>query len=327
MATGDPCVSTQDIPTPARRWPVCTRDGHVASGPVDGPDAAGMDAVEALRRSSGVATRAQVLALGVARRSLERAVRDGELVQHRRALSSPGAPPELVSAAHWGGAVGCASALRLHGIPVVNPSPVHLLLRSSRPTEGVTVHRGYRASGVQDLVPAAGRAIRCIPRHEALVVADAVVRLGIDTDLLRDAAGPRPGATARWVLTHADARAESLIESLLRALVLDAGIRCIGLQVPIPGAGRVDLLVDGWLVLEADGFASHGTPAGFQSDRDRDSAAAALGLVTLRFTHRDLVQNPEAVTAAIHAVTARRSRATCRLAAARRYPRTTGRDR
>ena len=275
-----------------------------------------MDPVKALRRSSGVATRAQVLALGVGRRRLEQAVRDNDLVRHRHGLTAPGAPAEVVAAAHWGGAVGCSSALRLHGVPVVNPSPVHLLLRSSRSTSGVIVHRSSRAAGVEDLLPAAGRAVRCLPRHEALVVADAVIRTGTDPEQVRDAAGPRPGSDARWVLAHADARSESPIESLLRALVLDIGARDVALQVAVPNVGRVDLLVDGWLVLEADGFASHGTPAGFQADWDRNSAAASLGLVTLRFTHHDLVRDPEGVTAAIRAVIARRSRTTFRLATA-----------
>lgn len=284
-----------------------------------------MDPTEALRRSSGVATRAQLLALGVSRRSLERAVRDNDLVRHPHGLTASGAPAELVAAARWGGAVGCSSALRLRGVPVLDPGPVHLLVRSSKPTRGVVVHRSSRASGIEDLVPAAGRAMRCLPRHEALVVADAVIRAGVDPDLLREAAGLRPGTTARWVLAHADARSESPIESLLRALVLDVGVRHVVPQVVIPDVGRVDLLIDGWLVLEADGLASHGTPTGFQTDRDRDSTTASLGLVTLRFTHHDLVRAPEVVTAAIRAVTARRSRTTFRLAAASSCPDSTER--
>ncbi len=261
-----------------------------------------MDPVEALRRSSGLATRAQLLALGVPRRGLESAVRDGELVRRGRGYTAPGAPPELVAAARAGAAVGCVSALAVRGVPVLAPARVHLLVASARYVHQVVLHRAERPSGVEDLVPAAGRAVRCLPRLEALVAADAVARLGVDTDLLRVAAGPRPGTAARWVLDHVEARAESPIESVLRGLVLDVGVREVVPQARIPGVGRVDLLVDGWLVLEADGFATHGTRTGFATDRERDAAAAALGLVTLRFTHPDLVHRPAAVTARLCAV-------------------------
>ncbi len=256
-----------------------------------------------------------LLRMGTTRRAIECAVRSGELVRHARGYTAPGAPAELVAAARWGGGVGCVSALHLHGLPLLGrPSPPHLLLASSRPTRGVRVHRAAAAWGVQDVLPAAAQALRCLPRDDALVVADAVVRHGVDADLLARTVGPQPGSSAGWVLRHLDPRSESPIESLLRAVLIDLGASRIRPQVRLPGIGRVDLLVADWLVLEADGFASHGTRRGFETDRGRDAAAARLGLLTLRFTREDLTLDRSAVAQTVATVLARRRRSTFRLA-------------
>ncbi len=54
------------------------------------------------------------------------------------------------------------------------------------------------------------------------------------------------------------------------------------------GRYRVDFLVDGWLIIEADG-ASHGTAQQFASDRERDSFFVGNGYPVLRFTYRQIV--------------------------------------
>lgn len=273
-----------------------------------------MDPVEAIRRCHGVAGQAALLRQGVRRRALERAVRDGDVVRHRRGYTLPGAPPELTAAAREGGTVGCISALRLLGVPMIAvPGPPHLLLASARPTRGVVVHRSAEVSGVEDLLPAVGRALRCLERYDALVVADAVLRMGIDHDLLASVVGRRPGREVSWVLRHADASAESPLESLLRAILLDERVPGLVPQPWVADVGRVDFLVDDWLILEADGYASHGTPDGFQRDRRRDVAAARQGLLTLRFTHRDLTRDRPTVAAAIRDVALRRHRRVFRL--------------
>ena len=71
------------------------------------------------------------------------------------------------------------------------------------------------------------------------------------------------------------------------------------LQVEIDGVGRVDLVVDGWLVVECDSRAHHRTPEAQLRDRARDRAAAARGYVTLRLLAEDILFHPEAVLAAL----------------------------
>jgi very-short-patch-repair endonuclease len=51
------------------------------------------------------------------------------------------------------------------------------------------------------------------------------------------------------------------------------------------------------LVVETDGYASHGSRRAFESDRERDATLAAGGYTVLRITWRQLVGAPEAVIA------------------------------
>ena len=64
------------------------------------------------------------------------------------------------------------------------------------------------------------------------------------------------------------------------------------------GRFEVDLL---WrehrLVVELDGYASHGTRAAFERDRSRDAELAAAGLRIVRFTWRQVARDPAAVAA------------------------------
>ena len=52
-------------------------------------------------------------------------------------------------------------------------------------------------------------------------------------------------------------------------------------------------MIDSPLVLECDGWATHGRERGqFERDRTRDADLAALGFVVLRFTYRSIVKRP-----------------------------------
>ncbi|MFW2512305.1 endonuclease domain-containing protein [Demequina sp. SO4-13] len=76
-------------------------------------------------------------------------------------------------------------------------------------------------------------------------------------------------------------------------------LRAAGLQVQsqavFPGVGRVDLLVEGRLVVECDGREYHSDPRAFAKDRARDRELVAQGLDVLRFPYADTVYRPERV--------------------------------
>ena len=72
-------------------------------------------------------------------------------------------------------------------------------------------------------------------------------------------------------------------------------LRSIGVdfetQVWIPGVGRVDFVVDGWLIIECDSREFHEGWDKQREDRYRDLAAAAQGYVTIRPLASDVLRN------------------------------------
>ncbi len=55
--------------------------------------------------------------------------------------------------------------------------------------------------------------------------------------------------------------------------------------------------MDGWLVVERDGFAYHADRSSYRRDRQRDAALSRHGYVWLRFTDEDVVGAPERMVA------------------------------
>jgi very-short-patch-repair endonuclease len=70
-------------------------------------------------------------------------------------------------------------------------------------------------------------------------------------------------------------------------------------QVRIDGVGRVDFVVDGWLIIECDSEAHHAGWAERRRDLRRDQAAAARGFVTYRPIAEDIMWNPDDVWEAL----------------------------
>lgn len=89
------------------------------------------------------------------------------------------------------------------------------------------------------------------------------------------------------------------LEILFRAL-------CDAHRLPYPVVNarplgfRVDFLwTDARLVVETDGWDTHRTRTAFEDDRARDQALAVAGYRTVRFTHRQVVDRPDAVAATL----------------------------
>lgn len=120
---------------------------------------------------------------------------------------------------------------------------------------------------------------------------------------------PVPGAgRPAEALRYTDTRAEPVLESALRAHLLLAGLTDVQLQVDLEDIGRVDVLVDGWLVVEADGFEGHCSRESYRNDRRRGVAGVVGGWVTLRFGYEDITRNGDRVAATVLVVLARHRR-------------------
>lgn len=100
-----------------------------------------------------------------------------------------------------------------------------------------------------------------------------------------------------------DRRAESGTETLMRLLLRTLGCN-VDVQVWIRGVGRVDFVVDGWLIVECDSKAHHEGWKKQKRDRRRDIAAAALGYTTIRPLAEDILYDRDAVLAAMQAILA-----------------------
>ena len=73
-----------------------------------------------------------------------------------------------------------------------------------------------------------------------------------------------------------------------------AGLHC-ELQVTVPGVGRVDMIVEGILVLEADSRLAHDGWELHVRDRDRDIDLARQGYMSLRPVYNRTMHYPNDV--------------------------------
>ncbi|WEK14865.1 MAG: DUF559 domain-containing protein [Candidatus Microbacterium phytovorans] len=142
------------------------------------------------------------------------------------------------------------------------------------------------------------QAVQCQDPRSSIATLDSALHHGLirDDDLQEFfAALPRRYRRLRRLL---DARAESGPETFVRLMLRALGCRYEP-QALIPGVGRVDFLVAGWLIVECDSRAHHGNAASQRNDRRRDLEAAARGYVVIRFMAEDIMWRPQAVMAAL----------------------------
>ena len=155
---------------------------------------------------------------------------------------------------------------------------------------------------------------RILPFGEALAVADAALGSGLmgRPQLAAAATAMRgPGRpNARAVAAAAIGASDSFLESLLRGVLLTAGIEGFEPQLLIKHnrfRGRVDLGHQAArIALEADGFAFHGSSADFTADCRRYNELVAAGWLVLRFTYQQVVSDPAWVVATVQRALAQR---------------------
>jgi len=273
-----------------------------------------MDLMEILTSAGGVLLRRDVLAAGATDTELRRAVRSGQILRLERGLLAVAdADPELVAAGRAHGLVTCASAARAYGLWQLRPpGRPHYWQSNGRSAIRCVSHRTDltqppRHRTLVALPDVLLHALLCLPELESLVMVECAYNRG-DIELsylLRHLDGRRCGK-ARNVVSKVDRGADSLLETLARVLFRDAGI-LTKTQVWIDGIGRVDFLLEGFLIVEIDGLAFHLEARQFKKDRRRDNSATLQGLPVLRFFYDDVVHAPESVLVQVREVLARGS--------------------
>lgn len=149
---------------------------------------------------------------------------------------------------------------------------------------------------------------RALPLARAVAVGDSALRQRLDLEpglrvALRSSRGSG-AAQAHRVGRLLDPRAGSVLESVLRVVLLEAGLPAPRTQHEIRQGGRLVARVDFcWpaerLVVEADGFAFHSDRAAYRKDRERLNELALLGWRVLRFTWEDVMGRPEHVVGTV----------------------------
>ncbi|WP_104082450.1 endonuclease domain-containing protein [Cryobacterium sp. Y11] len=277
-----------------------------------------LNAVDGPRR---ILSRAELLASGMTGRDITNAVRDNVLVRVRRDhYAAPATDRHTLEAVRIGGRLACVSAAAEIGFFAFDAQFTHLhlsreasRLRSPKDRrvplalahrDGVELHwwplidaeDGTRyCVGARD---ALSQIIQCQEPRFALAALDTALheRKIFPTDLATIFA--QVPAKYRDLRTRIDARVDAGQETVLRDLLRQAGFRC-EIQVAIPGVGRVDVLVEGCVVLEADNRLHHKEWSEHVRDRTRDRLLAARRYLTLRVLYQDIMFDPEGVIQAV----------------------------
>jgi very-short-patch-repair endonuclease len=253
-----------------------------------------------LDRLGGLARRSHLRELGHTEHALRCLIAPGGARPLRRSwLAAPSADPRAVRAIELGGVLSGESALRSLGVWVSHDTGLCIAVpptasRLPAPRAGeyrVVQHdftwpRGWRT----DLLSALVVHVQRVETLHAIASIDSALYLGL---LLPDQLSElfaRLPRRFRRLRTLVDGRCESGIESILRVAAILEGWS-VDVQVTISGVGRVDLLINGWLVIEADGDNWHSTREQRERDRVRDAGLVRLGLRSHRFGYRQVMHD------------------------------------
>jgi len=284
---------------------------------------------ELARKQHGLVTLGQLQSAGLSPSGVRKRVARGRLHRLHRGvyavghsiLSGPGRVLAAVLAYGPGAVASHRTAAGLLGLIADGRATIDVSLpRAARSRPGVAAHatatlladdltrrHGIPCTGVArtllDLADAAPRRLveRAVEQAQVLRVFD----LRAIEAVLTRADGRRGGVVLRAVLAEAadepgltESELEERFLELCRAGGLPRPEVNVWLELDSGPAIRGDFV---WreqrLIVETDGWASHGTRRGFEADRLRDQRVRLAGWEPLRFTRRQVVRDPERVTA------------------------------
>ena len=265
-------------------------------------------------RQHGVVTRAQLAALGAGRCAIERRVASGRLHRVHKgvyavghtALPRNGTLIAAVLACGEGALLSHRSAAELWRIGP-RAAYIDVTVPGRRRPPGIVVHECALRDG--DRTALHGIPVTT-PARTIIDLADVLTRRGLErrideAEYLRlDLTGLEPlpgrrgaGTLARLLAEHSagSTRTRSDLEEIFLHLCETHHLTQPRTNERV-GGHEVDFVWPGpRLIVEVDGAAAHRTRKGFEEDRARDAELTAAGYRVMRFTHRRLRREPEAV--------------------------------
>ena len=271
-----------------------------------------MDAVAALTRLGGIGSTADLLAL-TSRKRLRRAVAAREVLHVSRGrYALPTADEARDVAARVGGHLRLLSAAAHWEWETKWPARHPQVVAPRRPARPVEAELVCAALPGADLDGWATSHLRTVldcaaelPFDEALAVADSALRhRDLNRDDLLAAVQPDTPVHVRRVLQHATDLAANPFESVLRAILVEAGIAVVP-QWATTLAGvtyHPDLAEPfGALAIEANSWAHHAGRAEHDGDCRRYNALVVGGWTVLRFTWEQVMFSPHEVVTTVRA--------------------------
>lgn len=144
-----------------------------------------------------------------------------------------------------------------------------------------------------------------LPFAEALAVADSALRHGgVTLEAIAATLRADTPARVRRVLEHASGLAANPFESVLRAVLIEAGIEMIPQwETRVGGVAYHPDLADplAGIAVEADSWSHHAGRADHDADCARYNALVVCGWTVLRFTWEQVMFSPQAVVATVRA--------------------------
>lgn len=277
-----------------------------------------MDPVACLNAHGGVAHRRTLLAAGVSKSALARALADGRVLRaHPKVFclgTSGGVGLTRLAALATGGVVSHDAAAALLGIEMAHRPDRHVTVARNRGRvahPGCIVHRAdlheaesTRVDGIPVTTPyrTVLDCARALEPCEAVVIADSALRQGMvrlrDLHAAAAEAWGRGAGRLRRVVACCDPRCGSVLESALRMLLIEHGLRppCSQYEMRAISGRRLATVDFAWpdlrVVVEADGFAYHRDRKAYLRDRELGNACTLAGWRLLRFSWEDVFRHP-----------------------------------
>jgi len=246
---------------------------------------------------------------------ITRAVKSGLLLRLRRDhYTYPDVDPDVAEAVRVGGRVACVTLLQKLGVFILKSSGLHIHLtphmsRIRVPKARSTVLHWSRRTGsgraghAVELRDAVLQSILCQEPRAAIATLDSVLHLRLATRPQLEELFAGLPARLHVLLDLVDGSAESGPETYVRLILRTLGLR-YETQVTIPGVGRVDFVVEGWLIVECDSREHHEGWDKQVQDRARDIAAARLGYTSIRPLASDILFDTATVRQQIEEIVA-----------------------